>query len=205
MAERLSGLMLLGLVLWTMVGAAGLLVARSRGETRRFRRGAGTLIAFWVGYVLVLVGVSLGQKGRVYQPGQDRCFGAMCFAVTAVEEPRGFLVRGEDPERLLRVLVRMENRDRQHTESEEGLAALLIDGQGRRWQPVPGLGGVRLTTPIAAGGATTSEPVFRPAKEATGLRLVLEHTSWTWARLKIGDPESYFHRPAEMVLPEGRK
>ena len=200
MGERLSGLMLLGLVLWTAVGAVGLLLARSRGETRRFRRGAGTLIAIWVGYMLVLVGVSLSQKGRIYEPGQERCFGSMCFAVTGVEEPRGFLVRGEDPERLIRVLVRMQNRDRQHTGSEEGLAASLIDDQGRRWQPVPGLGGVRLATPIAAGRSTTSEPVFRPAKEATGLRLVLEHTSWTWARLKIGDPESYFHRPAEMVV-----
>ena len=200
MGERLSGLMLLGLVLWTAVGAVGLLLARSRGETRRFRRGAGTLIAIWVGYMLVLVGVSLSQKGRIYEPGQERCFGSMCFAVTGVEEPRGFLVRGEDPERLIRVLVRMQNRDRQHTGSEEGLAASLIDDQGRRWQPVPGLGGVRLATPIAARGSTTSEPVFRPAKEATGLRLVLEHTSWTWARLKIGDPESYFHRPAEMVV-----
>ena len=205
MSERLSGLMLLGLVLYSGVGVAGLLVARSRGEVRRFRRGAGTLIALWVGYGLVLAGVSLGQKKRVYEPGQARCFGAMCFTVTGVEEPRGFLVRGEEPERLLRVVVRMQNRDRTHSESEEGLEATLIDGQGRRWQPVPGLGGVRLTTPLAAGGAATSEPVFRLAKDATDARLVLEHSGWTRARLQIGNPESYFHRPAEMVLPGEQK
>lgn len=205
MGERLRGLMLLGLVLWTVVGVAGLAVARSRGETRRFRRGAATLIAVWVGYGLVLVGVSLGQRGRVFEPGEERCFGAVCFAVTGAEEPAGFFVRGQERERLLRVMVRMRNRDREHTESEAGLTAYLMDGQGRRWEQVPGLGGVRLTTPLAAGGSAISEPVFRPAKDATGLRLVLLHTGWTWARLRIADAESYFHQPAEMAIPEEKK
>ena len=205
MGERLRGLMLLGLVLWTLLGAAGLLLARSRGEVGRFRRGVVTLTAVWVGYVLVLVGVSLGQRTEVFEPGNDRCFGSVCFAVTGAEEPAGFFVRGQERERLLRVRVRLTNRDRGQTESEAGLTAYLMDGQGRRWEQVPGLGGVRLTTPVAAGSSVVSEPVFRPAKDATGLRLVLQHTGWTWARLRIGDAESYFHRPAEMVIPESKK
>ena len=204
MGERLRGLMLLGLVLWTLLGVAGLLLARSRGETRRFRRGATTLIAVWVGYVLVLVGVSLGQRTEAFEPGQDRCFGSVCFAVTGAEEPAGFFVRGQERERLLRVKVRITNRDHEQTESEAGLTAYLVDGQGRQWEQVPGLGGVRLTTPVAAGSSTVSEPVFRPAKDAAGLRLVLQHTGWTTARLRIGDPESYFHRPAEMVIPDSK-
>lgn len=201
MVERLSGLMLLGLVLWTALGAAGLVAARRRGERARFRRGAGTLCAIWMGYVGVLVGVSLGQKGKLVSPGNDRCFGAMCFAVTGVEEPRGFLVRGQEPERLLRVAIRMHNLDRAHTLGEEGLMVYLVDGQGRRWEPVPGLGGVRLTTRLTPGGTAMSEPVFRVAKDATDLRLGLRHSGWTQARLRIGDAESYFHRPTEMVLP----
>ncbi len=201
MAERLSGLMLLGLVLWTAVGAVGLATARWRGEGARFRRGAGTLAAIWVGYMVVLAGVSLGQKAKVVPPGGEQCFGAICFAVSGVEEPRGFLVRGEEPERLLRVAVRMQNQDREHAAAEEGLVADLVDGQGRHWEPVPGLGGVRLTTRLAAGGSALSEPVFRVAKDATELRLLLRHSGWTRARLRIGDPESYFHRPAEMRLP----
>ena len=205
MAERLCFFDTASTEIYTGIGVVGLLVARSRGEVRRFRRGRGTLIALWVGYVLVLVGVSLGQKRKVYEPGQERCFGAMCFAVTGVEEPRGFLVRGQEPERLIRVLVHMQNRDREHTGSEDELAATLIDGQGRRWEPVPGLGGVRLSSPIAAGAAATSEPVFRLADDATDLRLVLEHSGWTRARLRVGDPESYLHRPAEMMLPEAER
>ena len=201
MGERLSGLMLLGLVLWTGIGAVGLVIARKRRERARFRRGAGTLIAIWLGYVAVLVGVSLRQGTQVIPAGSDRCFGVMCFAVTGVEEPRGFLVRGQEPERLLRVAMRMRNTDREHTAGEEGLVAYLVDGQGRRWEPVPGLGGVRLSTRMAARGAAVSEPVFRVAKDATELRLVLGHGGWTWARLRIGDAESYLHRPAEMVLP----
>ena len=205
MAERLSGLMLLGLVLWTGVGAVGLVAARWRGERGRFRRGAGTLIAIWVGYMGVLAGVSLAQKAKVVRPGSEQCFGVICFAVSGVEEPRGFLVRGEEPERLLRVAVRMRNTDREHANGEEGLVASLVDGQGRHWEPVPGLGGVRLTTRLAAGGSTLSEPVFRVAKDATDLRLVLRHSGWTRARLRIGDAESYFHRPAEMWLPVGER
>ena len=125
----------------------------------------------------------------------------MCFTVTGVEEPRGFLVRGQEPERLLRVVVRMRNLDREHTLGEDELTVSLVDGQGRQWEPVPGLGGVRLTTRLAAGGTAVSEPVFRVAKDATDLRLRLRHSGWTQARLRIGDAESYFHRPTEMVLP----
>ena len=195
--------MLLGLVLWTGVGVAGLATARWRGEQRRFRRGAATLIAIWLGYMAVLVGVSLEQKADVVPPGTERCFGVLCFAVTGVTQPRGFLVRGEEPERLLQVAVRMRNTDREHAAAEDGLVAYLVDGQGRRWEPVPGLGGVRLTTRLAAGGSALSEPVFRVAKDATDLRVVLRHSGWTRARLRIGNAESYFHRPAEMRLPVG--
>ncbi len=205
MGERLRSLLLLGLVLWTLVGMAGVAIARLRGETARFRRGAATLSAIWVGYAAVLVGVSLAQPIRRYNVGQERCFGSMCYAVTNAEEPRGFLVRGEEPERLLRVLVRVTNRDRERTESEPGLTAYLVDEQGRRWDQVPGLGGVRLTTAVTPGGSILSEPVFRPARDATGLGLVLEHTGWTWARLTVGDAESYVHRPAEMTVPAGKK
>lgn len=205
MAERLSGLMLLGLVLWTGIGIAGLVAAHWRGERGRFRRGAVTLIAIWLGYIGVLVGVSLKQRADVVLPGSERCFGAICFAVSGVEEPRGFLVRGEEPERLLQVAVRLRNTDRDHAASEDGLAAYLTDAQGRHWDPVPGLGGVRLTTRLAAGGSAVSEPVFRVAKDATDLRLVLRHSGWTRARLRVGDAESYFHRPAEMLLPAGER
>jgi hypothetical protein len=205
MAERLSGLMLLGLVLWTVIGVIGLLLARSRGESSRFLRGARTLSAIWIGYWVVLVGVSLRARPRLFRSGEDRCFRSMCFAVIGAEEPTGFRVRGQEPERLLRVLVRVRNRDRKETRSETGLGAYLIDGKGRRWEPVPGLGGVRLTTAVAAGGETVSEPVFRLPKDVTELRLVLRHTRWTTARLRVGDAESYFHPPAEMAVPAAEK
>ena len=201
MAERLSSLILLGLVLWSALGVAGLLLARSRRQTLRFRRGVGTLLAVWVGYMAVLVGVSLHQPARRYLPGVERCFDGLCFAVTGTEELPGFWVRGQERERLLRVAVRMTNRTGGTAKSEDALAAYLLDGQGRRWEQVPGLGGVRLSTPVVPGRATTSEPVFRVPRDSTGFNLVLRHTRWTAARWRIGDPESWLHRPAEMVLP----
>ena len=215
MGERLSGLILLGLVLWTALGLTGLALARARRERRRFRRGVITLGAVWLVYLLLLVSVSLRQSTRIYGPGQslgpERCFSTLCFAVIGAEEPEGFLVRGQERERLLRVIVRVTNRDRGHTASEEGLTAYVVDAQGMRWEPLRGLEGVRLTTPVTAGASILSEPVFqiakdaRVAQDASGLRLVLVHTGWTWARLMIGNPESYFHRAAEMVVPEEKK
>ena len=215
MVERLSGLILLGLVLWTGLGVAGLITARVRTERQRFRQGALTLGAVWLVYLVLLVSVSLKQATRTYGPGQplgqERCFDTLCFAVTGSEEPEGFWVRGQERERLLRVIVRVTNRDRQHTASEEGLTAYVVDPKGTRYEPLRGLGGVRLTTPVTAGSSILSEPVFQVAKDArvaqdeTGLRLVLVHTGWTWARLMIGNPESYFHRAAEMVIPEEKK
>ncbi len=77
----------------------------------------------------------------------------------------------------------------------------LEDERGHRYQQLAGLGGVRLTSALAAGSSTVSEPVFKVAKDATGLRLVLLHEGWTAARLKVGDPESLFHRPATMLFP----
>lgn len=201
MGERLSGLILWGLVLWTVLGLAGILVARRRHEHARFVRGARTLGAVWLGYMVLLLGVSWRQVGRVYRPGEERCFGSLCFKLREVEELPGFLVRGEERERLLRVQIAVTNRNHEKTESEPGLTLYLEDERGHRYQQLAGLGGVRLTSALAAGSSTVSEPVFKVAKDATGLRLVLLHEGWTAARLKVGDPESLFHRPATMLFP----
>ena len=195
-----SRLILLGLVVWSALGVAGVAISRRRGERERVRRGLMTLGTVWVVYVAVLAGCSWRQPTRVYAPGEERCFGDQCFAVRGAEEVQGFLVRGQERERLLRVAVLIRNRGG-GPGGEAGLQALLIDAQGRRWSEVTGLSGVRLTTRLPGGGSTVSEPVFRVARDATGLRLLLWHPGWTRARLTIGDPESYGHRPAELLLP----
>lgn len=197
---RLSELILLGLVAWTAIGVVGSTVAKRRGEEARFRRGYVVICGGWTAYLGVLLTVSLVQGGRVYRPKEERCFQTVCFAVEGADEVEGFKARGQERERLLRVRVRVRNRGREQAASEDDLALYLADGQGRRWLPVPGLSGVPLSIRVAPGSGAVSTPVFRLAKDATGLRLVLRHTHWTLGRLEIGGAESWLHRPAEMQI-----
>lgn len=199
---RLSGLILLGLLAWTGIGLIGSWVAHRRGETMRFRRGLAWIGGGWAGYFAVLLTVSLLQPGKIYQPGQALCFPPVCLSVEGAEEVQGFWARGQERERLVRVAVRVRNRDTASSAGEQGLTAYLTDRQGRRWEPVPGLTGVPLSVRLGPRGSALSTPVFRVAKNATGLRLVLRHTRATLHRLTIGDPESWLHRPAELETPQ---
>jgi len=130
--------------------------------------------------------------------GQDQCFDEMCFAVTGVQELPGYLIR--DGSRLVRVSVRISNHGKQKPQSEKLLKAYLMDKQGRRWAESTAISGVRLTGRVAAGNSVVSEPVFKVAKDATGLRLVLTHGRRQPGILVIGDPDSLLHRPTVVWL-----
>ncbi len=98
---KATELLLLGLVGWTAIGGLGVGVSLWRGERQRVRRGVVWLVGVWMVYLLVLVGVSVGQRQRVVAVGEPQCFDEMCFTVTGVEEVPGFLIR--DGRRLVRV------------------------------------------------------------------------------------------------------
>ncbi len=197
-------LLLLALVGWTVVGALGVTVSLVRarrgfpGEREKGLRHLGWIVAVWVVYLAVLVGVSLGQRQKVVAIGQEQCFDEMCFAVTRVEELPGFLIR--DGSRLVRVSVRVTNKGRGRTQSESLIRAYLVDGQGRRWTESTGVGGVPLTAKVAAGDSVVSEPVFKVAKDAMGLRLVFTHGRWQPGVLVIGDSDSLLHRKTVVDL-----
>lgn len=193
-------MLLIGLVLWTLVGVAGTGLWAMRGDRRRVRRGVLWIGAVWAVYLLVLAGVSLRQKQRVMAAGEQQCFDEMCFAVAGADEVEGFQARGQERARLVRVKVRVTNRAKGRPQSERLVRAYLVDGQGRRWDELRGLGGVPLTARIGAGGAVISEPVFRVSRDSTGLGLVLTHGRWQPGVLVIGDPDSWMHRPAVMRL-----
>lgn len=197
---KAAELLLLALVLWTAVGAAGTCLRLVRGEARRARSGALWVLGVWVLYLCVLLTVSVRQKGREIGMGGEQCFDEMCFAVVGVDEMEGFRARSQKPARLLRVRVRVANRGKGRPESEALIRAYLVDGQGRRWDEVRGLSGVRLTAKIAAGDSAVSEPVFRVGRDATGLGLVLTRGRRQPGVLVIGDPDSWLHRPTVMKL-----
>ncbi len=197
---RVTELLLVGLLLWTLLGAGGTAVWAVRGDRNRARHGVLWIGGVWAVYLLVLVAVSVRQQGEQMMVSQEQCFGEMCFAVTGADEIEGFLARGQERARLIRLKVRVTNRGRGRPQGESLVRASLVDGQGRKWEEVRGLSGVRLTTMVAAGNSVVSEPVFRVSKDATRLGLVLTHGRWQPGVLVIGDPDSWMHRPTVMRL-----
>jgi hypothetical protein len=194
---KATELLLLGLVGWTAIGVIGVGVSLSRGERQRVRQGVAWLLAVWVVYLCVVIGVSLGQGQRVVAVGEPQCFDEMCFRVIRVEEVPGFLIR--DGRRLLRVSVQVTNKGRK-AQRETLIRAYLVDGQGRRWEMSPGVNGVELTARVAGGNSVVSEPVFKVAADASGLGLVLTHGRWQPGVLVIGDSDSLLHRKTVVAL-----
>ncbi len=197
---KLTEILLIGLVLWTLIGVLGTLVRAVRGDHRRARRGALWIGAIWGIYLGVLLLTSWRQQQRQIAMGNEQCFDEMCFAIQGADEVEGFLARGQERARLVRARVRVTNRGKGHAQSEALIRPYLLDGQGRRWDEVRGLSGVRLTTRVATGDSVVSEPVFRISRDANHLRLVLTHGRWQPGVLVIGDPDSWMHRATVMML-----
>lgn len=188
------------LVAWTVLGAIGIAISLFLGERAKALRHLGWIFGIWAGYLAVVMGASLMQPQKIVAMGRDQCFGDVCFVVTGVEEVPGFLI--QDGSRLVRVSVRVSNRGREGSQSDGRVQAFLLDGQGRRWDESKGISSVPLTAVIPAGSSVVSEPVFKVAKDASGLALVLTHGRWQSGALVIGGPESLLHR--RTIVPLGR-
>jgi hypothetical protein len=195
---NLPELLLLGVVGWTAIGALGVSVSLARREREKALRGVAWIAGVWVVYLGVLVTVSLAQPQQVVAMRQEQCFDEMCFAVVGVDEVPGFLIR--DGSRLVRVSVRVTNRERGRAQSERLMRAYLVDGQGRRWEESAGVNGVPLTARVGAGKSVVSEPVFKVARDATGLELMLTHGWKQPGVLVIGDSDSWLHRRTVVKL-----
>jgi hypothetical protein len=195
---KLRELLLLGMVGWTAIGALGVSVSLGRQEREKALRGAAWIVGVWVVYLIALVTVSLMQPQRVVAMGQEQCFDEMCFAVVGVDEVPGFLIR--DGSRLLRVAVRVTNKGRGRAQSERLVRAYLVDARGRRWEESAGVNGVPMTAKVEAGDSVVSEPVFKVARDATGLEFVLTHGWKQPGVLVIGDSDSWLHRRTVVKL-----
>ena len=192
---------MLGLLGWTAIGVLGICLSLKRGERAQARYGLRWMVAVWVVYLAVLVGVSLGQRQRIVTLGQDQCYGKMCFAVVGVEQLPVYAGRGQtsDTSSLLQVKVRVTNKD-QGPQSDGLIRAYLVDKQGRRWDPLPGLAGVRLTGKVSGGGVVMSEPVFKVAANASDLRLIFTQGRWQPGVLVIGSSDSWWHKRTVVAL-----
>jgi len=185
-------LLLLVLVGWTAVGAAGVTISLLRRERATAVRHSLWIVIVWAVYMALLLGTSLLQPRKVVALGQDQCFDEMCFAVTGVQELPGYLV--QDGSRLVRVSVRISNHSKEKMRSEGLIQAYLIDRQGRRWAESTAVSGVRLTTRVAPGDSVISQPVFKVAGDAAGLGLIFTHGRRQPGVLVLGDSDSLLHR-----------
>jgi hypothetical protein len=185
-------LLLLVLVGWTAVGAVGIAVSLARRERPKAVRHSLWIVTIWVLYIAALLGVSLTRPQKVVALGRDQCFDEMCFAVTGVQELPGYLIH--DGSHLVRVSVRITNHGKEKPQSERLLRAYLVDKQGREWAQSTAVSGVRLTARVAAGDSVMSQPVFKVAKDATGLGLVFTHGQRQPGILVIGDSDSLLHK-----------
>ena len=185
-------LLLLVLVGWTVVGAAGITISLLRHERSKAVRHSLWIVAVWVVYMAILLGSSITQPQKIVALGQDQCFDEMCFAVTGVQELPGYLIR--DGSRLIRVSVRISNHGKEKMQSEGLIQAYLIDTQGRQWAESTGVSGVRLTARVAAGDSVMSQPVFKVAGNASGLGLIFTHGQRQPGVFVIGNSDSLLHK-----------
>jgi hypothetical protein len=195
---NLRELLLLSVVGWTAIGVLGVTVSLGRREREKAVRGVAWIAGVWLVYLIALVTVSLMQPQRVVAVGQEQCFDEMCFAVVVVDEVPGFLIR--DGSRLVRVAVRVTNRGPGKAQSKGRMRAYLVDAEGRRWEESAGVSGVPLTARVEAGDSVVSEPVFKVARDATGLALVLTRGWKQPGVLVIGDSDSWLHRRTVVKL-----
>jgi hypothetical protein len=196
---ELTELLLFGVVAWCGIGLAGIALSLARDRRAEALRHSVWLALVAGVYLLVLLGVSGTQRQKVVPMGRDQCFDEMCFAAVGVDEVPG-LVAGDDA-RVVRVAIRVTNHGHS-AESERLIEAYLLDSRGRVWPPLAGLSGNRLNGRVAGGSEMVSQPMFRVAKDSTGLGLVFTHGPWQPGRLVIGDSDSLGHRPT--VVPLGR-
>jgi hypothetical protein len=185
-------LLLLVLVGWTLVGAAGITISLVRQERPKAVQHSLWVVAVWVIYMTILLWTSLTKPQKVVALGQDRCFDEMCFAVAGVQELPGYLI--QDGSKLIRVSVRISNHSKEKKQSEGLIHAYLIDKQGRRWEESTAVSGVQLTAKVAAGDSVMSQPVFKVAGDATGLGLIFTRGQRQPGVLIIGDSDSLLHQ-----------
>jgi hypothetical protein len=190
-------LLLYALAGWSALGAIGVALSLRLGQREKALRHGAWIAGVWIGYGAVLGGVSFFQAQRVVPIGKDQCFHGMCFAVMGVE-PVEAVVAGETGT-VIRVKVKVANHGKD-SDLDGRVRAYLEDAQGRRWEPLPGLSGNALRSRVAGGSQMLSEPVFRVARDSTGLSVVFTHGAWQPGRLVIGDSDSLGHRPTIVRL-----
>ena len=196
MGFRPAQFLLVLLLGWTVIGIAGVTLSLLREQHRKALRNAPWIAGAWIGYLGVLLCVSLLQPQKIVPVGTPWCIHDLCYRVAGSEDLPGYLT---DNSRLVRVTIAITNRSND-AQQESHMNAFLLDTSGKRWNEIRGLSGIPLNARVQPGQTLTSAPVFKLPRTATPATVGFVHPRPYFGLLVIGDGESFLHRPTLLRL-----
>jgi hypothetical protein len=135
-------------------------------------------------YLAALIAVGAASQRKVYRVGDMQCFDDWCITVTGAARTAPLTVE---------VALRLSSRAKQRPMGEKGTVAYLVDGEGRRYDPIPGSGTVPFDTKLQPGESVTATRLFDVPADARDLGFVYAHVGASFSPV-IGENE-LFHGP----------
>jgi hypothetical protein len=190
--ELLFVVLVLTLVVSVVVAAISALRGRPQrafGIVRRILLGAAI-------YFTVVIVASAVTPRSVFPVGHSQCFDDWCIAVVAAENTP------TDSGRLCAVTIQLSSRARRAPQRERGTVVYLIDGGGRRYDPLPSPDYVPLDVLMQPGESVILERRFAIPPTADHLSLVYTHEGdFPIGWFIIGEGGWFAKRPI-MQVPE---
>jgi hypothetical protein len=165
----------------TLIGAA---VSAIRGNRARAVASLGKLGISVAVYLAALLAVGAASQRKVYRVGDMQCFDDWCIAVTGAARRAPHTVE---------VTLRLSSRAKQRPMGEKGTVAYLVDGEGRRYDPIPGSVTVPFDTKVQPGQSVTAVRRFDVPADARDLGFIYAHVGASFSPV-IGENE-FFHGP----------
>ena len=195
-----------------LVACGGLFVAAAAvlifwfARKPKFVRGAGTAVGIGgVLYFGLLLGFSASSHDRALALGQEKYFCEIdCHLAYAVVDVKS-QSRGDSNDYRVTLRTRFDQttispqRPKDAPLVPSPREVRVIDSSGRSYEPVS-TAGASLITPLRPGDSYNTEMEFRIAKDAGGLRLLIQ-TIPAWPdRVLIGDENSWLHKKTYFAL-----
>ena len=159
-------------LLLALTAAVTLITAAGFAAGGKFARAARILRRLAIGatvYFAVVILVSIFNPQRVYQIGDAQCFDDWCIEVV------GARWAGMPQAGRYEVSLRLSNRARRVPMGEKGTVVYLVDGQGRRYDPLPDPADVPFDTILKPGESIDATRRFDLPPGATNLGLIYTH------------------------------
>jgi hypothetical protein len=184
-------LLFIAIVLGTVVvwiTAAVLAMRRHGSAALRLLVGWGSFMAI---YIVVVIAVSLLSPRRVLAPGEQQCFDDWCIAINGVDEQ----VNGASTTCVVSLLI--SSRAKRASQRENGVSVVLVDDQGRTFDPRHDPNDAPFNALLYPGESATVRRTFDLPSDAKGLSLIVRHRGGPGIII-IGEQASLFHKPTLM-------